>query len=311
MHLSDALHVPDLRTNLLSVAKITDKGFTVIFKKERAEVIDGEENVMLVANRIDDLYYIRARKPDECKKAEEAISNAKIKGLSLKEWHERFGHLNVQSLRETIRKRSIQGMRVNNANENFQCELSFQGKMSRSPFPKQSKRESNLGDLVHSDVCSSMRHTSIGGNRFFVTFIDDHSGWCEVKFISHKDRVLDEFEKYRALVETQSGRKVKCIQSDNGREYVNKLRRFPPKARDNTTPNCSIQPRAERRCGEAKSHSHGDREIPLDQLRTTVISLGRGSEHGQFHPKQMSHEQIARENLVRGTLRKTAGRKLL
>lgn len=67
-----------------------------------------------------------------------------------------------------------------------------------------------------------LRHTSIGGNRLFVTFIDDHSGWCEVKFINHKDRILDEFEKYRALIETQSGRKVKCIQSDNGREYVNK-----------------------------------------------------------------------------------------
>lgn len=45
-----------------------------------------------------------------------------------------------------------------------------------------------------------------------------------MKFISHKNGVLDEFENYRALVETQLGKSVKCIQSDNGLENVN--RRF-------------------------------------------------------------------------------------
>lgn len=182
----------------------------------------GGGNVILATRRIDDFYYLQGSKPDECKKAEEATNGVKTKKLSLKDWHERLDHLNVQSLREAFKTGSIQGICVSNMDENFECELHFQGKMSRSPFPKESKRESGPGDLVHSNVCGPMRHASNGGNCLFVTFIDNYSKWCEVKFIDHKDRVLDKFEKYRALMETQSGRKVKCIQSDNGREYVNK-----------------------------------------------------------------------------------------
>lgn len=214
----DTLYVPDLCTNLISVGKIADKGLSVTFDKEKAEVMDGGGNVVLAAERIDGLYYVQGGNVDECKKAEEADSGARTRENSLKDWHIRLGHLNVQSLREAIRTGSIQGMRVDNANKNFECELCFQGKISRSPFPKGPERESGPGDLVHSDVCGPMRVASNGGSRFFVTFIDDHSGWCEVKFIDHKNRVLGEFENYRALIETQLGKKVKCIQTDNGLE---------------------------------------------------------------------------------------------
>lgn len=43
--ISDSLHVPDLRTNLLSVGKITDKGFKVIFDKESATIVDKSEEL--------------------------------------------------------------------------------------------------------------------------------------------------------------------------------------------------------------------------------------------------------------------------
>ena len=36
----DTLHVPELRTNLLSVAKITDRGYKVIFDKLTAKIVD-------------------------------------------------------------------------------------------------------------------------------------------------------------------------------------------------------------------------------------------------------------------------------
>ncbi|XP_053957838.1 uncharacterized protein LOC128862996 [Anastrepha ludens] len=34
------MYVPDLRTNLLSVSKITEKGFEVIFKRDKALIIE-------------------------------------------------------------------------------------------------------------------------------------------------------------------------------------------------------------------------------------------------------------------------------
>lgn len=39
--------------------------------------------------------------------------------------------------------------------------------------------------------------------------MDALEGWCDVRFISHKDRVLGAFHNYRALVNMQQGKIVK------------------------------------------------------------------------------------------------------
>ncbi|XP_011858364.1 PREDICTED: uncharacterized protein LOC105555924 [Vollenhovia emeryi] len=49
--LSEALYVSDLRTNLLSVGKICDKGLRVVFEKEKATVVDQNWNAILKADR--------------------------------------------------------------------------------------------------------------------------------------------------------------------------------------------------------------------------------------------------------------------
>ena len=57
--LNKTLHVPDLSTNLMSVNKITDTGFSVIFTKENAKVFDADINVKIIADKVGDLYFAR------------------------------------------------------------------------------------------------------------------------------------------------------------------------------------------------------------------------------------------------------------
>lgn len=59
LKLNNVLHVSDLITNLLSVAKMTDHNFTVIFKKDHAEVAGLNGETVLISDRICDLYYAR------------------------------------------------------------------------------------------------------------------------------------------------------------------------------------------------------------------------------------------------------------
>jgi len=54
----DTLYVPDLRTNLLSIAMITNKGFKIIFDQKSAVVVDGKNDIVLQTDRADDLYYV-------------------------------------------------------------------------------------------------------------------------------------------------------------------------------------------------------------------------------------------------------------
>lgn len=54
-----------------------------------------------------------------------------------------------------------------------------------------------------------------------MTFIDDFSRRIFIYFLKAKSEALQMFKVYKQHVEKQTGRKVKILRSDNGREYVN------------------------------------------------------------------------------------------
>ena len=81
-------------------------------------------------------------------------------------------------------------------------------------------RKSEILDLVHSDVCDPMKTRTLGGSAYFVTFIDDHSRKVWVYTLKTKDQVLDVFKQFQASVERETGKKLKCIRTDNGGEYL-------------------------------------------------------------------------------------------
>jgi len=52
-------------------------------------------------------------------------------------------------------------------------------KITRNPFPKV-ERNSKLLVLIHSNICDMHSISSIGGKKYFITFIDDYSKFCYV-----------------------------------------------------------------------------------------------------------------------------------
>jgi hypothetical protein len=76
--------------------------------------------------------------------------------------------------------------------------------------------------LIHSDVCGPMSVESVSGFKYFVLFIDDYSRKTWIYFLKAKDEVFDKFQEFRALVENQTGRKIRVLRSDNGGEYTSK-----------------------------------------------------------------------------------------
>lgn len=109
-----------------------------------------------------------------------------------------------------------------NIPKNFACEICADGKLARSPFEKNGTRANGLLETIHSDVCGPMSVKSIGGSKFYVTFIDDFSRKTFVYIIKSKDQVFECFKKFKALVENQTNKKIKIFRSDGGGEYDNK-----------------------------------------------------------------------------------------
>ena len=67
------------------------------------------------------------------------------------------------------------------------CEACVEGKQTRNSFPKgQATHATELLEIVHSDVCGPMQTTSLGGHRYFVTFIDDKSRFPAIYFLKKR-----------------------------------------------------------------------------------------------------------------------------
>jgi transposase InsO family protein len=64
-------------------------------------------------------------------------------------------------------------------------------------------------------------HPSINKARFVVIFVDDLSRFTWIYFLRQKSEVFQHLKDFKALVETQSGKKIKVLQTNNGGEYVN------------------------------------------------------------------------------------------
>ena len=75
-------------------------------------------------------------------------------------------------------------------------------------------------ELVHTDVCGPFRKRTPRGEEYLILFIDDFSRFVWLGLMKHKDEAFEKFKSFKALVENESGYKIKCLRSDRGGEFT-------------------------------------------------------------------------------------------
>ena len=135
-------------------------------------------------------------------------------------WHQRLGHMSEKGMQILHSKNLLLGLKK--IDLEF-CEGCVYGKPKRVRFLKVGKeRKKEKLELIHSDVWGRTNISSLGGSPYYVTFIDDATRKTWVYPIKHKDDVFSTFKSWKALVENEAEKKVKCLRSDSGGEYGSK-----------------------------------------------------------------------------------------
>ena len=185
----------DLAKNLFSVSGVAKQGYSVELQQSGCVILDKCGTILGSGKMQNNLY----------------VLDSSVIYLSVK---------NLRLLRD---QKLVTGLDFQSTKESDFCEGCAQGKQKRAPFPKeQATRASEILGIIHSDVCGPMQANSLGGNKYFVTFIDDKSRFTAVYFMKTKDQVLDKFKEYEAMVTNITGKKIKILRSDNGGEYTSK-----------------------------------------------------------------------------------------
>jgi hypothetical protein len=224
------LHIPGLARNLLSVSKLNDVGVQVTFVHGGCKMTRGSI-VLAKGERIGTLYKLDA-KPVCCNSVsvKSGKSNDTTYGANAMEvklpaektmlWHHRLGHIGEKGLKTLKNKNLVEGLVDCNLEFDF-CENCIYGKQNRVQFYSSSEKSSGLLDYIHSDVFGPVDVPSLSNSRYYVSFIDDYSRRTFVYFLKKKSEVFSRFKEFKSLVENQTGRKIKCLRTDNGGEFCN------------------------------------------------------------------------------------------
>ena len=220
--LTEVKYVPGMPVNLFSVSRAVSRGSDVVFRSGRSQIVH-EGEVQLQARQVDGVYVI------ELAESSESMCNVVRSVETAALWHRRLGHAGFEKLAKMVEGEHVEGVRVKP--EEFRAELTrvcepcMMGKQTREPFWRERESETVVNgslDLVHTDVCGPMPEKSKGGSRFFLTVLDEFSKLSVVVPIAKKSEVPKRLDEVFDRLETETGRRVKAVQSDRGSEYLNR-----------------------------------------------------------------------------------------
>ncbi|GFW85559.1 retrovirus-related Pol polyprotein from transposon TNT 1-94 [Trichonephila clavipes] len=101
---------------------------------------------------------------------------AKTKNGSIEIWHQRFCHVNNDYLVKTSKNDSVKGLPRLTDNGKTHCIPCKLAKSKRVSFKKTGAvRSKRPLELLHMDLCGPMPTESQGGNKYFLSIIDDYS----------------------------------------------------------------------------------------------------------------------------------------
>lgn len=97
------------------------------------------------------------------------------------------------------------------------CSDCLESKQTRNSFNQQvPTRSRERLEVIFSDVCGPIQTDSLGGNKYFLSFIDDYSRKIWAYLLKRKSEVFEVFVKFKNLVEKQSGLAIKILRTDGG-----------------------------------------------------------------------------------------------
>ncbi|KAK2452730.1 hypothetical protein QL285_000498 [Trifolium repens] len=212
--ITSVFYVPGLKTNLLSLGQIQQKGISLFFKDNLCKVYHKDKGFLFSTVMTNNRMY----KVSASVIIPMCLAMSKQESTAL--WHGRYGHLSFNRLNDLSKKQMVKGLpEFSDNNEN--CVSCLTGKQQRESIPKQSKwRASKKLELVHTDICGPLTPQSNAGSRYFMTFTDDFSRKTWVYVLKDKASALDSFKSFKVLVEKEAGCSILCLRSDRGGEYT-------------------------------------------------------------------------------------------
>lgn len=212
----DTIKVFGLKDNLLSVSQLADAGYECLFTQSGWTATHADPTRNLCGPREGGLYILEvsgagidAFNSDVAEKTKKEM--AKI-------WHERLGHASLDKMKRLAKMDAIQGFNIGciSGVESLQCETCIVANLKESKHPKgQARRASRVGEILHFDGKGPLKPIGRDGSKYFLSVVDNYSKFRWSRKCKKRSDYPALVKEIIAEVETQTGKRVVEIRSDN------------------------------------------------------------------------------------------------
>ncbi|KAH9754808.1 cysteine-rich receptor-like protein kinase 8 [Citrus sinensis] len=180
--IGEARHINSLKKNLLSLGQIDSHGYKTHVENGIMKIVKGALILMRAEKIGANLFMLKGEILQE---ADACVASNGEESTMM--WHLKLGHMSEQGLKIFSERKLLPGLKL--VSLPF-CEHCVTSKQHRLKFSRSIARSKCILDLIHSDVWES------------------------------PDISMGVFKEYKARVELESGKKIKCLRTNNGGEYT-------------------------------------------------------------------------------------------
>ena len=135
-------------------------------------------------------------------------------------WHKRLCHVNFDNMVKISKFKKVRDIPNLKKPDIGLCKNCQIGKMGKTSFKSKNYQSEDILEIVHTDLCGSIGIESYTGEKFFILFVDDYSRMMIVMYLREKSEAFEKFKWHLARLEKETGKRLKCLRSDRGGEFI-------------------------------------------------------------------------------------------
>jgi len=139
-------------------------------------------------------------------------------------WHQRLGHVNMNSLQLLMRKDAIGGINIPvtefRDSASHPCQVCIMSKHNRAPHMKELPKPTDPMLVASSDIAGPYRIKTLSMMVYIITFVDWCTQHCTVALLQKKSEAFQALQRIIMMHENLLHRKLKYLFSDRGGEYT-------------------------------------------------------------------------------------------
>lgn len=230
----DSLHAPDVPVNIISVGRLTESKFHILFGPTMAKIflpprVDEEPFTrFIIASKIGRLFFLKTDfvyttqiLADKFPRIlDQAMVSFPHVPVTADLWHRCLGHIGQDTTRGMIKQDYVTGINKLSKADHTHCVSCILGKFPSRSYPSRQNRASDHLELIHGDICGPFSVQTPGGYLYFLALLDDRSNFNYVGLLKKKSEAFDHFVTIQNCWELSTGCKIKRVRFDNALELV-------------------------------------------------------------------------------------------